>query len=138
MKNTNTHLRNILSAIAVFATLAVGSSSAMANTEKRTKKSVPVEMKYVGSNYQSPVLELSFENASEEDLTIIIRDLDGNTLYTETSSDSKYVKKFQFDNYSIEPIQIKVTVASKKGSTTETFEVARKSQVVEAVVINKL
>lgn len=138
MKNTNTHLRNILSAIAVFATLAVGSSSAMANTEKITKKSVPVEMKYVGSNYQSPVLELSFENASEEDLTIIIRDLDGNTLYTETSSDSKYVKKFQFDNYSIEPIQIKVTVASKKGSTTETFEVARKSQVVEAVVINKL
>ncbi len=138
MKNTNTHLRNILSAIAVFATLAVGSSSAMANTEKITKKSVPVEMKYVGSNYQSPVLELSFENASEEDLTIIIRDLDGNTLYTETSSDSKYAKKFQFDNYSIEPIQIKVTVASKKGSTTETFEVARKSQVVEAVVINKL
>ncbi|MCG7857714.1 hypothetical protein [Flavihumibacter sp.] len=138
MKNTNTHLRNILSAIAVFATLAVGSSSAMANTEKRTKKSVPVEIKYVGSNYQSPVLELSFENASEEDLTIIIRDLDGNTLYTETSSDSKYAKKFQFDNYSIEPIQIKVTVASKKGSTTETFEVTRKSQMVEAVVINKL
>ncbi len=138
MKNTNTHLRNILSAIAVFATLAVGSSSAMANTEKRTKKSVPVEIKYVGSNYQSPVLELSFDNASEEDLTIIIRDLDGNTLYTETSSDSKYAKKFQFDNYSIEPIQIKVTVASKKGSTTETFEVTRKSQMVEAVVINKL
>lgn len=138
MKNTNTHLRNILSAIAVFATLAVGSSSAMANTEKRTKKSVPVEIKYVGSNYQSPVLELSFDNASEEDLTIIIRDLDGNTLYTETSSDSKYAKKFQFDNYSIEPIQIKVTVASKKGSTTEIFEVTRKSQMVEAVVINKL
>mgnify|MGYP006185207003 CR=1 FL=1 len=138
MKNTNTHLRNILSAIAVFATLAVGSSSAMANTEKRTKKSVPVEIKYVGSNYQSPVLELSFDNASEEDLTIIIRDLDGNTLYTETSSDSKYAKKFQFDNYSIEPIQIKVTVSSKKGITTETFKGTRNSQVVEAVVINKL
>jgi len=59
-------------------------------------------------------------------------------LYTGNFSDKKIVKRFQFDNSSNDDIKIKLTVSSKKNTQTETFQIKRSSQVVEAVTIAKL
>ena len=137
MKNTNTHMRNILSVITLAAFFLLAAAPAMANTEK-SKATVAVEVKYVGSADQSPVLEVSFNNDAAEEMTVVIRDMDGNVLFTEIASDKKYARKFKFDNHSTEPIKIKVSMASKKGSTTEIYQVSRNQQVIEQVVVSKL
>ncbi|WP_290792411.1 hypothetical protein [Flavihumibacter sp. UBA7668] len=139
MKNVNMNLKSILAALSVAVLVSLSAVPAFANTEKKAKaKNVPVEVKYIGSNDQSPVVELSLDNESGEEITVQLRDMDGYVLYSVTSSDKKISKKFQIDNYSLEPIQLKVAVAVKGKIQTEVFQINRNRVVVEDVVVAKM
>ncbi len=139
MKNVNMNLKSIVAALSVAVLVSLSAVPAFANTEKKAKaKNVPVEVKYIGSNDQSPVVELSLDNESGEEITVQLRDMDGYVLYSVTSSDKKISKKFQIDNYSLEPIQLKVAVAVKGKIQTEVFQINRSRVVVEDVVVAKM
>ena len=130
----------LLSAVALVAVLVLNAGTAKANNEKpkSVEDRIPVEVKYVGSLNQQPVLEVSLENTNAEDLSVTLKDMDGNVLYSGNFNDKKISKKFQFDNQGSDNIQIKLTVSSKKKSYTEVFQINRSRQVVEEVVISKL
>jgi hypothetical protein len=133
------NLKSIVAALSVAVLVSLSAVPAFANTEKKAKaKNVPVEVKYIGSNDQSPVVELSLDNESGEEITVQLRDMDGYVLYSVTSSDKKISKKFQIDNYSLEPIQLKVAVAVKGKIQTEVFQINRSRVVVEDVVVAKM
>jgi hypothetical protein len=140
MKNVNTSFKKVLSAVAVIAVLVLSGTNANANKEKTKSDSnrIPVEVKYVGTTDASPVLEFTLENESAEDLTVTLRDLEGNILYSGNFSDKKIAKKFQFDNHGLDPIKIKLTVSSKKGSQTEVYQINSNRQVIDEVVIAKM
>jgi hypothetical protein len=139
MKNTGMNLKSVLASLAIAALLAVSVNPALANTEKRASKNrVPVEVKYVGSNNHSPVVEISLDNQEGKDITVSLRDLDGYVLYSATSSDKKITRKFQIDNYSMEPIQLKVAITVDGKIQTEVFQINRNRTVVEDVVVSKL
>lgn len=139
MKNTSMNLKSVLASLAIAALLAVSANPVLANTEKRASKNrVPVEVKYVGSNNQSPVVEISLDNEEGKDVTVQLRDLDGYILYTATTSEKKITRKFQIDNNSLEPIQLKVAVTVNGKVQTEVFKIERNRTVVEDVVVSKL
>lgn len=140
MKSVNATVKSILSAVVLVAVLVMNAGTAKANNEKTksVEDRIPVEVKYVGSLNQQPVLEISLDNANAEDLSVTLKDMDGNVLYSGNFNDRKISKKFQFDNQGSDNIQIKLTVSSKKKSYTEVFQVNRSRQVVENVVISKL
>lgn len=140
MKSVNATMKSVFSALALVAVMVLSAGAAKANTEKnRTEDDrKTVEVKYVGSLNQQPVLEISLENENAEDLNITLKDMDGNVLYSGSFNDKKIVKKFQFDNQGSDAIQIKLTVSSKRKSQTEIFQINRSRQVVEDVVISKL
>ena len=140
MKSVNATVKSILSAVALVAVLVLNAGTAKANNEKpkSVEDRIPVEVKYVGSLNQQPVLEVSLENTNAEDLSVTLKDMDGNVLYSGNFNDKKISKKFQFDNQGSDNIQIKLTVSSKKKSYTEVFQINRSRQVVEEVVISKL
>jgi hypothetical protein len=139
MKNTSMNLKSVLASLAIAALLAVSANPVLANTEKRANKNrVPVEVKYVGSNNQSPVVEISLDNEEGKEVTVQLRDLDGYVLYTATTSEKKITRKFQIDNYSLEPIQLKVAVTVNGKVQTEVFQINRNRTVVEDVVVSKL
>lgn len=133
------NLKSVLASLAIAAMLAVSANPVLANTEKRVSKNrVPVEVKYVGSNNQSPVVEISLDNEEGKEVTVQLRDLDGYVLYTATTSEKKITRKFQIDNYSLEPIQLKVAVTINGKVQTEVFQINRNRTVVEDVVVSKL
>jgi uncharacterized protein YdeI (BOF family) len=133
------NLKSVLASLAIAALLAVSANPVLANTEKGANKNrVPVEVKYVGSNNQSPVVEISLDNEEGKEVTVQLRDLDGYVLYTATTSEKKITRKFQIDNYSMEPIQLKVAVSVNGKVQTEVFQINRNRTVVEDVVVSKL
>jgi hypothetical protein len=140
MKSTNTKLKAMLSAAAVAGMMILSTGAAHANNEKpSTEKSViPVEVKYVGSLNEQPVLEVSLDNAAGEEFKVTLRDENGELLYSGSFNNKKIVKRFQFDNGSPNPMRILLTVSTKKLSQTETFEISKNRQVIEDVVIEKL
>lgn len=141
MKNVNTSIKRILSLGALVMVLVLNAGIVKANNEKEKVKSanrMPVELRYVGSIDQQPVLEVAYENEAAEDLNITLRDMDGNILYTGNFNDKKVVKRFQFDNHGTDDIKIKLTVSTKKRSQSDVFQINRSSQVIEEVVIAKL
>ncbi|MCG7860584.1 hypothetical protein MD537_26630, partial [Flavihumibacter sediminis] len=84
------NLKSVLASLAIAALLAVSANPVLANTEKRASKNrVPVEVKYVGSNNQSPVVEISLDNEEGKEVIVQLRDLDGYVLYTATTSEKK-------------------------------------------------
>lgn len=133
------NLKSVLASLAIAALVAVSANPVLANTEKRASKNrVPVEVKYVGSNNQSPVVEISLDNEEGKEVIVQLRDLDGYVLYTATTSEKKITRKFQIDNYSQEPIQLKVAVTVNGKVQTEVFQINRNRTVVEDVVVSKL
>lgn len=140
MKNVNMSLKSIVATLAVAVLVSFSAAPAFASNEKKTNKNnrVPVEVKYIGSKDQSPVVELSLDNESGEEITVQLRDLDGYVLYSVTTSDKKISRKFQIDNYSMEPIQLKVAIAGKGKLQTEVFQINRSRVVVEDVVVAKM
>jgi hypothetical protein len=139
MKNTSMNLKSVLASLAIAALLAVSANPVLANTEKRASKNrIPVEVKYVGSNNQSPVVEISLDNEEGKEVIVQLRDLDGYVLYTATTSEKKITRKFQIDNSSLEPIQLKVAVTINGKVQTEVFQINRNRTVVEDVVVSKL
>lgn len=138
MKTVNTSIKRVITLALVAAVLVLNAGVAKANTGKNKEEKKSIELRYVGSIDQQPVLEVAFDNEAGEDTNITLRDTDGNILYTGNFADKKIVKRFQFDNHGSEDIKIKLTVSSKKKSQTETFQINRSSQVIEAVTIAKL
>ncbi|ULQ50695.1 hypothetical protein [Flavihumibacter fluvii] len=140
MKSVNTKLKAMLSVAAVAAVMVLSTGTANANNEKTgvERSVIPVEVKYIGSQNEQPVLEVSLDNAAGEEFKVTLRDENGELLYSGSFTNKKIVKRFQFDNGSDNPMRILLTVSTKKLSQTETFEISKNRQVIEDVVIEKL
>ena len=139
MKNVSTSLKSVFATLAVAVLVALSATPSFANNEKKTNKGrVPVEVKYVGSDKESPVLEVSLDNVTGEAITVQLREMDGTVLYSVTSTEKKIIRKFRIDNFSMEPVKLKVVVAGKGKPQTDTFEINRQRVEVENVVIAKL
>lgn len=140
MNSLNTKMKAMLSVAAVAVMMTLGAGTANANTEKTSSEKgiIPVEVKYVGSLNDQPVLEVSLENIAGEEFKVTLRDEHGELLYSGSFNDKKIVKRFQFDNGSTTPIRIHLTVSNKKLNQTETFEISNNRQVIESVVVEKL
>jgi hypothetical protein len=130
----------MLSLAAIATALLLSTGTANANNVKTGNENgvIPVEVKYVGSVNQQPVLEISLDNDTAEDYKVTLTDNDGTVLYSGTFSSKKIVKRFQFANGGLEPMHITLTVATKKVSQTETFEISETQQVITGFVVEKL
>lgn len=126
-----------LMVVAFFTVFSLAAAhSAMANDSSRV---LPVELKYIGSIKDQPILLLSFAgNAEENDFTIIIRDKDGNSLYSENIKGENFYKKFLLTNEDAGNGALRFEIISKRSKKTVVFEVNRQSRFVEEMVVNKV
>ena len=139
MKNVNTNMNAVIRAVVVMVTLFTLAAPAMANNGNNAEeKKSPIVVKYIGSNEQSPIIEINLDNESGEEMMVSIKDIDGNVLYKESFFDKKISKKVQFDNFTLDPIQIRLTAVSKGKSYSESFQIERNRVVVEEVKIARL
>jgi len=109
-------------------------SPALANDEKKT---IPVELQFVGNVKDQPVFQLVFSGTEETEFTITVRDLYGNIFYKENVKGASFMKKFLLNIEELDTADVKFEVSSKNYKSV-TFEINNHSKLVENIVINKV
>ncbi|MEP7372119.1 MAG: hypothetical protein ABI675_01945 [Chitinophagaceae bacterium] len=134
MKKVSINTRILAIALAATFTTAF-SSPALATEEKKT---IPVELKFVGKIESQPVFLLSFNNAEENGYTIVVRDEFSNILYRDNVKGGNITKKFILNTEELGDASITFEVIGKKTEKTVVYEINKQSRIVEDLVINKM
>lgn len=128
---------NRLLVVAFFTVFSVAASPAVRAND--SSYVVPVELKVIGSINNQSLVQLSFAGNSEDnEFTIIIKDDQGNPLYRENIKGESFYKKFLLNNDDFDNSVIRFEVISKRTNKTVVFEVNRKYNLVDEMVVNKV
>ena len=106
----------------------------LANDDKKT---IPVELKFIGNIQNRPVFQLSFNNAEEADYTVLVRDEFNTVLYREYVKAGNTNKKFMLNTDEIGNGVVYFEISGKKETKPVVYEVNKQSRIVEDVVVNK-
>jgi hypothetical protein len=96
-----------------------------------------VTVKYLGSDTNSYVFNVAYNNGGNEKFLLRISDAAGNTLFTGTYSDKKFDKKFKLLREGSDG-RINFSVKNLKDNSVQAFEVITTSKVSEDVVVKKI
>lgn len=133
MKNTLMNTRSFAIALATIFTIALA-SPALANDEKKT---IPVELKFIGNIENQPVFQLTFSNPVENEFTVVVRDEFNTVLYRDVVKGENISKKFLLNTEELGDTGIQFEITGKKTDKTVIYEINKKSRFVEDVVISK-
>ena len=134
MKNALINTRIFAIALAVTCTTAF-STPALAIEEKKT---IPVELKFVGNINNQPVFMLNFTNTEVNEYTVIVRDNYGIVLYKDKVKGSNMTQKFILNTNDLGEGEIKFEIIGKKTDKTAVYEVNTVSRLVSDVVVSKV
>lgn len=116
MKNSMINFRTL-----VVATIALFSVSfASATSLEDGANNIPINLKYLGANNNSPIFQLSFTNTNIEQFEITVTD-GYNTIYTETVKGKGLLRKYQFVSNELNSSSVDdELVVAIKNTTTKT------------------
>jgi len=134
MKSTLMNTRIFAIALAVSCTTAF-STPALAIDEKKT---IPVELKFMGNINDQPVFQLNFTNTEVNEYTVIVRDNSGFVLYKDKVKGSNMTQKFILNTEDLGDGELRFEIIGKKTDKTAVYEVNTVARPVEDVVVNKV
>ncbi len=134
MKSALMNTRIFAIALAVSCTTAF-STPALAIDEKKT---IPVELKFLGNVNDQPVFQLNFTNTEVNEYTVIVRDNSGFVLYKDKVKGSNMTQKFTLNTKDLGEGEIQFEIIGKKTDKTAVYEVNTVARIVEDVVVSKL
>jgi hypothetical protein len=94
-------------------------------------------VKYVGTDNNSYVFNVVYNNDNGEKFLVRITDDGGNVLFTQTYTDKKFDKRFRLLKEDIGG-KLNFTIKNLKDNSIQTFQVTTTEQVVEDVVVKKV
>lgn len=136
---------NIFSKFFKAAVLVVSLSGAYAATMAAPSPYVVVnkepgfgnaKITHIGSDSQSLLVELSFENNTGERVAVIVKDENSHTLYRGWFNEKDFSKKFRLPKTESE--KLTVIIRSESGKASEAFEINSNRRVIEDVVVKKV
>jgi hypothetical protein len=128
---------NRIMVIAFFTVFSVAAAPAAKASDSTNV--VPVQLKYIGTINNQPLVQLTFAgNAEENEFTIIIRDEYSNSLYRETIKGESFYKKFLLNNDEIGDEILRFEVISKRSNKSVVFEVSRESHYINEMAVSKV
>ncbi len=133
MKNTMMSNRVVALALAGIFTLAAF-TPALANDEKKT---IPVELRFIGNVNNQPVFQLSFDSEENNEFVVVVRDEFNNILYKDVVKGIKNSKKFLLNTDELGDAAISFEITGGKDEKPVIYEVNKKSRMVQDVVISK-
>ena len=122
-----------IAAIFVFTIAFIVPAPAQSNGDKNAS----VELKFIGNIENQPVFILNFNNAEEDEFTVVVRDETDNILYRDILKGENLSRKFMINTEGQEVASIKFEVTGKKTAKTIVYEINKKSRVIEDVVVNR-
>ncbi len=139
MKNVTTN-RNVAATVAFILLSLIATTSFASGNEKKEaakKQETAFELKYIGKVDEQPILQVKFTNDSEEEVLFVLKDVEGNVLYSESFAGKVFTKKFMFQADGATELQLELSVYSKKLNQTQVYTVRKNSVVVDDVTITK-
>ena len=134
MKRVLINTRIFAVALAITSTTAF-STPALAIEEKKT---IPVELKFVGNVNNQAVIQLNFTNAEVNEYTVVIRDSYGLVLYKDKVKGSNMTQKFILNTEELGDGEVHFEITGKKTDKAVVYEVNTVRRLVEDVVVNKI
>lgn len=128
-------LKNIVAIALVTATTLIS------NVAKASDggKSVPVELKYVGTVKNQPLIQLDFAGTKgENEFSISITDQHGIVLYSDNVRGEKFSKQFLLDTDDLGDAVLNFEITAKRTGKTVNYKVSRTSTVIEQMDVAKL
>jgi hypothetical protein len=118
---------------AVLALLTVGTMLS-ANAQEGTN---PIAVKYIGAVGNQPIFQVEFDNLEEEEIAVVLKDTNGNILYTEKFQGKHFSKRFQI-NRTEEDLNVTLSLTNRKDRQTQQFQINRNLRTIEDVSITRL
>ncbi|MFN4314937.1 MAG: hypothetical protein ACK4E0_11620 [Chitinophagaceae bacterium] len=134
MKNVIKSGRFATLTLAALLTLGL-STQVFAGTEKEP---TGVEIKYVGSHKNQPVLELNFNNPDEIEYSIEVVDEHNVLLYKDVVKANAGTRRFLLNTEELGNVGLRFEITGKKSNKTTVYEINRNARVVEDLVVNKV
>ena len=129
-------MKNKILAFAFLATVGLSTATpAIANDDK---SKVKTELRFLGNINNQPVFELTLDNTSEAEFTVIIRDEYSNVLYRHNSKTSSFSKKFLLNTDELGDDGLRFEIITGKNQKPVVYEVNRNSRVLQEVTVNKI
>lgn len=127
----------IIIAIAFFSVMLFAQANAADTTEGTT--SLPVELKFVGTVKNQPLIQLKFSGTEEEtEFNITITDQYGVELYNNTVNGKNFVKQFLLNTNDLGDAVLQFEITGKKSGKKALYKVSRQQQVTELMDVVKL
>jgi len=94
-------------------------------------------VKYVGTDENSYVFNVIYNNDNGEKFLLRIADREGNVLFTQTYTGKKFERRFRLMKDAIQR-PLNFTIKNLKDNSIQTFRVTTTEQVVEDVVVKQV
>lgn len=125
-----------LNAIVVATLLSVNINASEISSHRVFNETVAT-VKYLGSDSNTYVFNVAYNNETGEKFQLRITDEAGNILFTGTYSDKKFDKRFRLVKEDVNG-KLNFVIKNLKDNSVQTFQATATSQVVEAVVVKKV
>ena len=124
-------------AAALVAMLISVSTNAAEIPTDTTLSEASATVKYVGTDENSYVFNVHYNNDNGDRFLLRITDREGNVLFTQTYAGKKFDRRFRLMKDAIQG-QLNFSIKNLKDNSVQTFQVTTKEQVVEDVVVKKV
>ena len=136
MKATYFKAVRFIAIIFAAAALVSVSNPAAASTTGEDSSEKPVVVTYLGTVNAQPLFQVDLQNASSDDLTLVLENEAGDVLYTQKIKETSFTKKIQLDTNETE-INLNLYVYSAKNKTKQLYQINKITRVVDDVVVNQ-
>ncbi|MFT3701405.1 MAG: hypothetical protein QM802_03505 [Agriterribacter sp.] len=126
-----------VAAVVVLTSFVLSTASA-GDFKKKTGDELPAELTYLGNINADPLFQLDLKNEEGKNITITIKNPDGEVLYRTNFSGAVFSKKIQFAKADVSDMKIRVIVTADKKTKVQDFEISKTNRVVDEVIVDKL
>jgi len=129
-------LKKIAGAALVAMLISVNTNAAELPADT-TLSETTATVKYVGTDENSYVFNVIYNNDNGEKFLLRIADREGNVLFTQTYTGKKFERRFRLMKDAIQR-PLNFTIKNLKDNSIQTFRVTTTEQVVEDVVVKQV
>jgi hypothetical protein len=134
MKTAVNNFRLLAAAMIIIFSLSL-TPAANANG---TNGNLPVVVKCIGYQNESPIFHVSFGNEAEEEFLFTIKDVQGNLIYSDRLKGKNIERKFKLVSEDVPYDEFNFEFTNVKTNTSVKYKVVAKTRIVNDTEVTKV
>lgn len=134
MKTAVNNFRLLAAAMIVLFSI----SFAMPARANDNNEKLPVVVKCIGYENESPVFQVSFANEAEEEFLFTIKDVQGNLIYSDKIKGKSIERKFKLVSEDVPYDEFNFEFTNLKTNTSVKYRVVAKTRIVNDTEVTKV